>query len=249
MATASATVKVHRERQLPGRRYDRVFFTGMAAAMLVTVLVGFAKTYFLAGVFRAHLPAAIIHVHGALFSNWMVLLMAQTWLVAARRTDLHMKLGIAGFLLACAMVLAGVLAATNLMVRESAKNLVDAKAFYIVPLGDMLIFGTLVGLAWKQRKDSAAHKRYIMVATTALLLAAATRWPINALQNSLQAAATATYVFLAALVTYDLWSTRKVHRATVWASVFLIAVQWIRVPLATTAAWQRFAGWVLSMAR
>jgi hypothetical protein len=37
-------------------RYERYFFSGMAVLILGTVVLGFAKTYFLAGLFRAPLP-------------------------------------------------------------------------------------------------------------------------------------------------------------------------------------------------
>jgi len=47
---------------LPGRRYDHYFFSGMALLMLATVFEGFARTYYLAGVFHAPLPSLIIHV-------------------------------------------------------------------------------------------------------------------------------------------------------------------------------------------
>ena len=50
---------------VPGRRYDHVFFSGMSLTMLATVFVGFAHTYYLAGVFHAPLPSLIIHLHGA----------------------------------------------------------------------------------------------------------------------------------------------------------------------------------------
>ena len=96
-----------------GRRTDNIFFSGMAVLILVTVFVGFARTYFLAGMFRAHLPSPIIHIHGAVFSLWILLLITQTSLVSAGRTDIHRKLGLAGFGLACLMPVLGVLAATN----------------------------------------------------------------------------------------------------------------------------------------
>ena len=38
---------------LPGRRYDHIFFPGMALLILATVFVGFARTYYLAGMFHA----------------------------------------------------------------------------------------------------------------------------------------------------------------------------------------------------
>src|SRR2546426_1396504 len=88
---------------LPGRRYDHLFFSAMALLMLITVFVGFARTYYLAGIFHAPLPSRIIHVHGAAFSCWILLLVTQTSLVAAGRVDIHRRLGIAGFILGCLM--------------------------------------------------------------------------------------------------------------------------------------------------
>ena len=83
-------------------RLDRYFFPGMALLMLATVFWGFARTYYLAGVFRAPLPNWLVHVHGAVFSCWILLLVTQTSLVAANRVDVHRKLGLLGFGLACA---------------------------------------------------------------------------------------------------------------------------------------------------
>jgi hypothetical protein len=234
---------------LPGRRYDHLFFSGMALLMLATVFVGFAHTYYLAGVFRAPLPSLIIHLHGAAFSCWILLLVTQTLLVAAGRVDIHRRLGIAGFLLACLMVILGVLAATDSLVRESDLAGRDPRFFYIIPLTDMLIFATLIFFAFRARCNPAAHKRLILVATTALLIAAIARWPFGFVFRKAPEAALLSYGFLIVLVAYDLWSTRKVHRATIWAAGFLIFVQQIRLPIGETAAWHAFASWVQSVAR
>jgi hypothetical protein len=83
-----------------GSRYDHLFFSAMALLMLGTVFVGFAHTYYLAGVFGAPLPSLIVHLHGAAFSCWILLLVTQTSLVAAGRVSIHRRLGIAGFILA-----------------------------------------------------------------------------------------------------------------------------------------------------
>jgi hypothetical protein len=53
---------------VPGRRFDHLFFSGMVLLMLATVFVGFAHTYYLAGVFHAPLPSLIVYIHGAAFS-------------------------------------------------------------------------------------------------------------------------------------------------------------------------------------
>jgi FtsH-binding integral membrane protein len=230
------------------RRFDHLFFSSMALLILATVFFGFARTYYLAGVFSAPLPALIIHLHGAAFSCWILLLVAQTSLVSAGRTDIHRRLGIAGFFLACLMVILGVLAATNSLVRNASPPGIDAKAFYIIPLGDMLIFSTLIFFAFRARSNPSAHKRLIYIGTVALMIAAIARWPIWSHRDPITATLV-SYVFLLALVAYDLWSTRKVHRATIWAGAFLIVVQQIRIPIAKTAAWHAFAAWVQSLAR
>src|SRR5580692_6879128 len=116
MATVAARVddSIVKVRALPpGRRYDHIFFSGMAVLILASVFLGFAHSYYLAGVFHALLPFRIIHIHGAIFSMWIILLITQTSLAAAGRVDIHRRLGIAGFLLACLMIAIGVLAATE----------------------------------------------------------------------------------------------------------------------------------------
>jgi len=221
----------------------------MALLILATVFVGFARTYYLAGVFHAPLPSLIIHLHGAAFSTWILLLVTQTSLVSAGRVDIHRRLGIAGFLLSCLMVTLGVLAATDSLVRHGGPPGLDAKLFYVIPMTDMLIFATLVFLAFRARSSPPAHKRLILVATIALLIAAIARWPLAAVQRNPIRAALLTYIFLLILAGYDIWSTRKVHRATLWAGAFLIFVQQIRIPIGKTAAWQAFATWAESLAR
>ncbi len=77
---------------LHGLRFDHLFFSSTALLMLASVFVGFAPTYYLAGVFNAPLPSTIIHIHGAVFSTWILLLVTQTSLVSAGRVDIHKKL-------------------------------------------------------------------------------------------------------------------------------------------------------------
>ena len=90
MATVSGTSAVTRV-QLPGRRYDRFFFAGMIVVLLAIVFVGFARTYYLAGLLHAPLPAPILHIHGALNTAWMILLLVQTLLISTRNVAIHRK--------------------------------------------------------------------------------------------------------------------------------------------------------------
>src|SRR5579859_923361 len=117
----SGTNELSAKSKAPGaranRRFEHLFFSGMALVILAVVFRGFARTYFLAGVFHAPLPNLLIQIHGAAFTCWILLLVTQTSLVTAGRVDINRRLGIAGFLLACAMVTLGLMAATNELAR------------------------------------------------------------------------------------------------------------------------------------
>jgi hypothetical protein len=164
------------------RRSDNLFFSSMAVAILLSVCVGFARTYYLAGMFKAPLPNLLIHVHGAVFSCWIILLMIQTSVVAARRLDVHRRVGLLGFVLACLMVVLGLLAATDFEVRHFVPGEAGMRirAFYTIPLSAMLSFAILVYFAFRHRFNPAAHKRLILIATIAILDAAFQRWPMPA---------------------------------------------------------------------
>lgn len=236
--------------RVSGRQFDNLFFPGMAVIILATVFAGFARTYYLAGVFHAPLPNLLVHIHGAAFSCWILLLVTQTSLVAAGRVDVHRRLGIAGFALACLMVVLGLMAATDGMVRHFAPGPtgVAVKAFYAVPIGDMLVFATLIYFGFRERFDPAAHKRLMLLATIMITDAAFVRWPVSVAWWGLRSAELCSDALLVFLVAYDLWSTKKIHRATLWGGLFLVALQQARGPIGHTTAFQSFATWVLNHA-
>ncbi len=241
------------KRAVANHRYERYFFLLMSLLILGTVFLGFAKSYYLAGVFRAPLPSPILHVHGAAFSLWILFLFFQTFLVSAKRVDLHRRLGLAGFALACAMVLLGVAAATDLLRRDSsgpaANAAFDAQAFYAGTLGDMLIFSTLVFFAYRARFNPSTHKRLILIATITLMQAATARWPFLIIARTPHLADFFAYSFLLLLLVYDIWSIRRVHPTTLWAGAFLVVLQQVEPLLGRTSVWQGFAAWVLQHAR
>jgi hypothetical protein len=231
----------------PGRRYDHFFFSVMSLLILLTVFIGFAHTYYLAGLFHAPLPNRIIHIHGAVFSCWILLFFAQTSLVAAHRIDIHRRLGLFGFGLSCLMVVLGLWASTDVLLRRG--DSFAARAFYAVPLSDMLVFATFVFFAYRFRTNAPAHKRLILTATIALLDAAFVRWPIGAPWWHLRAAEFCTNALLLGLIAYDLFSLRTVHRMTLWASASLVFIQQVRHPIGASSFWQHFAASVQNVLR
>jgi hypothetical protein len=248
MATTRTSVSYY-TRVVPGRRYDDVFFSGMALLILLTVLVGFARTYFLAGLFRAPLPSVIVHLHGAAFSAWIVLLVVQTSLVAARRVDIHRRLGIVGSTLACLMVVLGVWVNNRALTRGGSPPDSGGAAIYFLGFSLILIFAVLVVFAFHARANAAAHKRLILLATVALVLAALVRLPFAFVQHGIEKPTLLSYAFLLILFIYDLWSIHKVHRTTLAAGAFLIVTEQIMIALGPTAKAQVVAGWLYDVLR
>jgi hypothetical protein len=228
-------------------RSDDLFFSGMAGVALIAVLGGFARTYFLAGLFRAPLPNVLVHIHGAGFTLWIVLFITQISLVAARRVDLHRRLGLLVFVLAIVMILLGTVTASDSLARHVAKHpdkAEDLRAFYAVPLADMLMFSTFVYLGYRNRFQPAVHKRLMWFATLSLLDAGFDRWPVFD-PYSLPVVNLICFIpLLLLMIGYDWWSTGKVQRVTIWSTIFMVVAQQIRHPLSHTAAWQSFAAWV-----
>jgi hypothetical protein len=219
---------------------DRIFFAAMAVLLWATVLYGFAKTYFFAGMIHAPLPNELIHIHGAAFTLWMVLLVVQIGFVSAGKIAWHKKLGLFGFGLAVAMVVLGLLAATNMLRRGVGAGL-DAKTFYIIPMSSISVFAVLVFFADRARRRPAAHKRLILIATIGIIDAAVGRWPVAFFQSHPPAQDLVPFGFLLAVMIYDLVSLHRIQKSTLWASLLIVAVHLTRVPLAGTALWQSFA--------
>ena len=230
------------------RRYENLFFSGMVGLFLVFVFIGFARTYYLAGLFRAPLPNFLLHIHGAVFSAWILLLIAQTSLVAAHRIHLHRRLGLLGFGLACLMVVLGLLAAADQLTRHTANNdtetVEDVRAFYAVPLTDILMFATFVYLGYRNRLQPPVHKRFMLFATLAILDVAFDRWPVFATVSLPMVHIICFVPLILLLIGYDWWSTGRIQRVTFWSSAALVVVQQARHPIGHFAWWQSFAAWV-----
>jgi heme A synthase len=220
---------------------DRFFFSAMVAALWATVLFGFAKTYFLAGMVNAPLPNKLIHIHGAVMTLWMVILFVQTALISARKVKWHMTLGLFGFAVAIAMVILGPIAATDALRRGSAPLGLDAKTFYVIPISAIFLFAVMALFAWRMRRQPEAHKRLILIATIALIDAAVGRWPVALLQSKPPLQDLVPLAFLLAIMVFDLATQRKVLKSTLLASLLLIVVHLTRVPLGHSAAWHAFA--------
>ena len=241
----SATIPSIPARRLPGRTYDRQFFLAVILLEVGAVALGFWPTYYGAGVFLAPLPSLIVHIHGAVFSLWMVLLLVQSGLISVRQIAWHRRLGVAGFLVACCMPVLAVLVAAGVAARlKGAPNSEPDLYSLIIPFTDAFDFAALTGCAYALRRNGPAHKRLIILATAGLSGAAFFRWHLAILFHNGQAAYAASYVFLLLLIVYDLWSTHRVHRATAWGGTFLVLMEQSTRIVGPSAPWHRVIHWV-----
>jgi hypothetical protein len=228
------------------RRRERVFHTGMAAAFLLIVFAGFARTYYLRPYFAAAPLQPLLHLHGVVFSSWIILLLAQTLLVASKRTGTHRRLGVAGGVLAAVMLVVGTLTA---VVRAKAgaapAGAPSPLAFLTIPLGDMLVFALLVGAGFHFRRRVDFHKRLMLLATIAILPAAVARLPFDFIQHyGPPAFFGLSDLFVVVCLAYDLVSRGRFHRATVLGGLLLVVSHPLRLVVGNTQPWLAFAEWL-----
>ena len=230
---------------------ERIFYTGMSVAILATVFAGFSRTFYL----RPHFPQVqplipLLIVHGIVFSSWIVLLIVQTSLVAAKRTRTHMRLGIAGGVLAASMILIGtVTAIIRAKTAVSPIPGVNPLSFLTIPLGDMLVFAILIGSAFYFRRQPDIHKRLMLLATIGILPAAVARLPFDFIQRVGPLAFFGlSDLFIIPVLVHDIATRGKPHRATVLAALLIVASHPLRLLIGGTHAWIAFASWLTHLA-
>jgi uncharacterized membrane protein SirB2 len=229
-----------------GGHYDRQFYSGMAVLAAVVVFVGFAPTYFLRASHDSTPLPTYLRVHGFLFTLWIALFIAQTTLIAARRTNVHRRIGWATLALAGVMVVVGTTAGIWSMRRQiDAGFEQQAQAFLTTPLFSMIAFAALVAMAIRLRWDPQSHKRLMVLATISILDAAVARLPLEVVRSTTWAYLPATDIFLAVAILYDVGSRHAVHRVYLWGGLLLVIEQALRIPIGETAAWQAIAAAIL----
>ena len=238
---------------------ERLFYSGFAVAIAAAVVLGFARTFFLRAWYPewalAHgAPEPFFLAHGVVFAAWLVLLIAQTSLVAAGRVDLHRRLGMVGVGLAVLMVLVGTVGA--LMAASRPTGFVNITApplrFLVVPMSVMVLFAVFVSLAILNRHRPQSHKRFMLLGTLAVAEAGIARWPFAFMHMppflpGIGPIELCVDLFLVVLLVWDLASRGRPHPVTLWGGLAVVASQPFRFWLMGTDAWLAFAGWAVSL--
>ena len=227
------------------RKIERVFYGGMAILLCVVVFIGFSPTYFRAGMVNAPLPAPILHIHGAVFTLWMLLFLVQAALISARRVAWHRTLGTIAFCLPPVMIVLGVIAALNALHRKVNIGPLDPSVSFAIPALAIVWFSVLIFASWSTRRRPDAHKRLILLATIALSDAALGRFPWNRIGLPPAAGAvTGLGILILFVLLYDLIALHRIHRSNLWAAPLTFAVGAFAVPIGMTSGWHTFAAFL-----
>lgn len=178
--TAGAPGRAVRKRGRPR------FFQIATALLLLAVLAGFAPTFFLRPITGYAPMHWYLWLHGTVLTAWFVLSLVQTSLVAARRTDLHRRLGVYGAWLAGAVVMVGTYAiwagphdaitGTNGFLDPAAARMGGGP--FLNAIGGLSLFAIFVAAAIVLRRKVEVHRRLMLMASIAIIFPAAGRIPI-----------------------------------------------------------------------
>ena len=218
-------------------RLETVFFPFMALLLVAAVVLGFARTFFLAPMYHYHLPNLLVAVHGVVFASWIAVFAIQTSLVAAGRVDLHRKLGAFGavmvglvFVMAYAVMLEGLHRGFTPLAKDEAQilalDVVGVNASFA-----MFVAGLLL------RRNPGFHKRLMLYGTIGMVGPAIARWPFAFIASRPSLVGIVLQLFGAAVIVFDLLTRRRVHRATWVGMATLFAVPLIAIPMAGAAFW------------
>lgn len=224
---------------------DRPLYTWAAVATVAVVFIGFARSYYLKGAFGAPALPALVHVHGLVMTLWFVLFVVQARLVAARRVDLHRRLGVAGVAVAALVFVVGIWTAISAAARGVSPG-PPPLVFLVVPLGDMLVFATLAGAGLLLRRRGDYHKRLMLLASVGMLTAAFARIPLDLVTaGGLPLFFALNDLLVLACVGYDTMKNRRLHPAFGWGVLLIVLSQPLRLLLAGTDGWMQFASWLV----
>lgn len=233
----------------PARRGGTHLYGWVALAAALITFAGFARTFYLRSSFGAAPLSTLLVVHGIVMTAWFVLFFVQVWLVGIGQTRMHRRVGIAGMVVAVMVLCVGVIAAIDAGRRgvTPPPGLATPLEFMAVSLFDMPVFGILVGAAFWYRRRPDIHKRLMVLATLGMLTPAISRIPLRFIQDGgppvFFGLAMAVVLGCVAL---DTLRNRRLHRAFAWGAMLIVVMLPLRLAIANTEAWSRFAAWLIS---
>ena len=248
---------------------DRWIYVFMAVLFIAAVLLGFVpdsvtKVGLVAGGKRPAFPL-ILHFHAVVTGGWLVLLLAQTSLMATGRSAGHKQLGLTALVLAPAVIIVGIILVPTMYhqawetvhavpggIDAAGQARLDGQANVTLnQLRNGLLFGFTVLMAMRLRKsDLATHKRLMILAPVAPVMAAIARmeWLPTTIPGSPLSLELFTVLLVAPMFVWDLYRLRRIQRAyVIWFVPYVAAA--VMVHIAWNAPWwQNFVPHLMGVA-
>ena len=220
-------------------------YMGIAALTVAIAIAGFWPKYFGPLVGGTLQTLTIIHVHAVVFVGWLVIVGLQAWFAARGRMALHRRFGDYAMYWGVLVIVVGLV--TSFIVfgdRLATGNVGEANIKLFVPLTDLVVFlPFFIGAGvWKKRPEW--HKRFIIVATTILLVAAVHR--IRFLGGPPAPPPVLLAVWLAPIyiaMVYDFVRTRTVHWIYFTGIAAVLFLKFGRFGMARSETWREMAAW------
>ena len=247
MNTSADLVAEPVRRNVQRQDLEHTFILALIALIWAAIIGGFAPE--IVHHIRSHSRAYpyVVHFHGAAFCGWLMLLTTQSLLIGAGRRRLHMKLGIAGAMLAGTMVVLGPL--TALVTDRWHLGTPDSDpAFLITQLTDIASFAGLALAGLLLNTNPGSHKRLMLLAALAITDAGFGRIVGTTLETrfgehawSFFADGNGNDLLVIAIGVYDWLTQRRLYPAYVKGSAWILAWQVLAAWLYVTPAWKPIA--------
>lgn len=239
----------------PGQQPFRPsFYLVMTLIMAFLVFAGFGMTYWFplaSGTFPPAPP--VVHLHGLVFSTWMVLLVVQAALVNRRNMALHRSLGTWGIAHATAVLFTGAL--ITLMGIGGINRPVVVPAFLdamFLSFAAVTGFALLFTLSIRNVRRPEVHKRLMLFAILPILPPGVNRFymvpfgldyiPVLPLYLTLDALALAILI-------HEWRSTGKIDRYSMIGAGWMLLQSGLHVPIADSESFFELCRYVASLVR
>lgn len=213
---------------------DRWIFVFMAVWFIAIVLAGFIPDSLMKiGMVRAGLRPPfplVLHMHAVLMGSFLLVLLAQTTLMATGRRDYHMQLGLVGYGLAALLVVVGFVLVPTMYhqvwqgaqiappgAREQAQGVLRVvENIMLLQIRIGILFPLLLAIAFKARgRNAGMHKRMMFLGTVMAMPAGIDRipWLPHTMPASPLSVDLYTLAAISPMLIWDVVRNRSVHRA------------------------------------
>ncbi|MEO1729873.1 MAG: hypothetical protein AAFR64_03960 [Pseudomonadota bacterium] len=211
----------------------------MAIVLIAIVVSGFSVVAFSrpGGVMETPL---FLHMHGAVFLAWFVLLAVQASLIGRGSVALHKRLGQISIALAIAIVVIGYFVVSH-AIGQPDKTIAGRPAVIgsIFPIFDIINFTAAYSLGIANRANGIAHKRFMLSSAILMIDPAMARLVLGLGGHGVLILVTEVALF-AAMLCYDFYKLRRPHWATLIALGLYIIAFTVKLNIESITWWPGF---------